>query len=82
MSRSHNTAALILHPSRRTEYIKANWLLKWVKPILQKVTNLWEFYQDQALIPAVSASYSSSKKEKEKELDVFEQITQDLRKYT
>jgi hypothetical protein len=30
----------------------------------------------------LSASYGSSEKEKEKELDVFDQIAQDLRKYT
>ena len=30
----------------------------------------------------MSALYNSSEKEKEKELDVFDQIAQDLRKYT
>jgi hypothetical protein len=30
----------------------------------------------------VSASYGSSEREKEKELNVFDQIAQDLRKYT
>ena len=47
---------------------------------MQKVTNLWESYRDQAPIP--TTLYSSSEKEKEKELDMFDQIAQDLRKYT
>ena len=75
-------AALILHPNRRTEYIKANWPKEWVKPILQNVTNLWESYRDQALVPTMSVSYDHSEKKKEKELDVFDQIAQDLGKYT
>ena len=37
-------AALILHPNRRTKYIKANWKKQWVKPTLKKVKDLWETY--------------------------------------
>jgi hypothetical protein len=45
------------------------------------VTNLWESYWDQNLVSIVSALYNSSEKKKEKKLDVFDQITQDLEKY-
>ena len=41
------------------------------------MTNLWESYRDQASISIVPTSYSSEKG-KEKELDVFDQIAQDL----
>lgn len=50
--------------------------------------NLWEGYRDQALTgdqaldPIVSASQGNFEKEKEKELEVFDQIAQDLGKYT
>ena len=46
------------------------------------MTNLWESYRDQASVSVVSALYSSSEKGKEKELDIFNQIAQDLEKYT
>ena len=32
-------------------------------------------------MPGIAAAYNSSEKEKEKELDVFDQIAQDLGKY-
>jgi hypothetical protein len=37
-------AALILHPARRTRYIEANWIKKYVKPTLANVKKLWEEY--------------------------------------
>ena len=77
-------AALILHPNRRTEYIKANWPAKWVKPILKKVKELWESYRERApLNPLIPTSYDAAKDRlQEKELDVFDQIAQNLKKYT
>jgi hAT family C-terminal dimerisation region len=51
---------------------------------VQNVTKLWESYRDQShqtLVPMMSASYDCSEKGKEKELDVFDQISQDLWKY-
>jgi len=77
-------AALILHPLRRTDYIKNNWPSKWAKPVLNNVTKFWETYRDQShrtLVPGIAAAYNSSEKEKEKELDVFDRIAQDLGKY-
>jgi hypothetical protein len=77
------TAALILHPARRTKYIKTNWPAKWVKPNLKKVEKLWEDYQEK--IPALSLATSydepQRKPEEEKELDAFDRIGQDLGKY-
>jgi hypothetical protein len=46
------------------------------------VKTLWESYRDQLPVPVVSTSYGSSEKGKEKELDIFDQIAQDLGKYT
>ena len=46
------------------------------------MTNLWKFYRVQTLVFIISASYDHSEKKKEKKLDVFNQITQDLEKYT
>ena len=34
------TAALVLNPSRRTRYIKANWLRKWARLALAAVKKL------------------------------------------
>lgn len=76
------TAALILHPSRHTQYIKANWLVKWAKPNLKKVEKLWESYGEKALVPSLSTSYDKVQhKPEEKELDAFDRIAQDLGKY-
>ena len=48
---------------------------------MQNVTNLWKSYQDQTLVSIVFALYDNSEKKKEKKLDVFDQIAQDLEKY-
>ena len=40
------------------------------------MTKFWEFYQDQILVSM------KKKKKKEKKLDVFDQIAQNLEKYT
>jgi hypothetical protein len=36
------TAALILHPARRTQYIQKNWKKEWQEPGLTRVKELWE----------------------------------------
>jgi hypothetical protein len=76
-------AALILHPTHRTAYIKANWPAKWIKPALKKVTELWESYRDANLIsPTISMSYDSTRdKQPEKEKDEFDEIAESLKKY-
>jgi hypothetical protein len=68
-------AALILHPSRRTKYIEANWPKKLVKSTLEKVKKLWEKYWEATPSPTtlVSSSYSNTPKEP-KELNAFDQI--------
>ena len=58
------------------KYINANWSSNWIKSILKNVTKLWEFYQDQTLVSM------KKKKKKEKKLDMFNQIAQNLEKYT
>jgi hypothetical protein len=64
-------------------YIKTNWPARWVKPNLKKVEALWEEYREKILIPSLTTSYDETqrKPKEEKELDVFDQIGQDLRKY-
>lgn len=71
-------AALILHPSRRTKYIRANWKAKWQKPVLKKVKELWEFYRERS--PSLISLYER-KPSQDQDLDVFDQIAQDLGKY-
>ena len=44
--------------------------------------NLWKSYRDQTLISIISISYDYSEKKKEKKLNMFDQIAQDLKKYT
>ena len=77
-------AALILNPKRRTRYIETHWPKKWARPTLAKVKKLWEKYREQApLSPLVITTlYDAAKKKKlEKELDIFDQIAQDLKKH-
>jgi hypothetical protein len=50
-----------------------------VKPTLKKVKDLWETYRERAPT-LVSQSYD--KAPEEQELDVFDQIAQNLGKYT
>ena len=79
-------AALILHPARRTRYIEANWMKKYVKPTLANVKKLWEEYRKIALIPkpSLSCSKGSCRKtqEKKRELNTFNQIAQSLSQVT
>ena len=77
-------AALVLHPMRHMAYIKANWKDKWAKVALRKVKELWEVYQEQALtsLASLSPSYSRPSQQPLKELDAFDQIAQNLGKYT
>ena len=44
--------------------------------------NLWESYRNQTLVSIMSVSYNHSEKKKEKKLNIFNQIAQDLEKYT
>ena len=77
-------AVLILHSLHHTDYIKNNWSFKWIKSVLNNVTKFWETYWDQnhwTLVSEITAVYNNSEKKKEKKLDVFNQIAQDLEKY-
>ena len=53
---------------------------------MQNVTALWELYRDQAPISTLSTSFDNldigKEKGKEKQLDKYDQIAQDLHKYT
>ena len=66
-------AALILHPSCRTKYIKVNWPKKWVKSTLEKVRKLWEDYREAAPLPTSSVSASYDRRLTElRELNTFD----------
>ena len=72
--------ALILHPSRRTRYIKLYWPKKWVKTTLERVKRLWEDYWEAAPLPTSSISASYNKRlNKPRELNTFDQIAQSLK---
>jgi hypothetical protein len=53
---------------------------------MQNVTALWESYRDQIPVSALSTSFNNldigKEKGKEKQLDRYDQIAQDLNKYT
>jgi hypothetical protein len=51
---------------------------------LRNVEKLWEKYREEAHSPSITLLYSapSTKKPLEKELDVFNQIAQNLKKHT
>ena len=50
-------AAIILHPGRRTGYLKHNWEKKWVRPAIQAVQQLWERFKSQDSSIFMAASY-------------------------
>ena len=69
--------ALILHLSRHMEYIKTNWLAKWIKPNLKRVEKLWEDYRERTLVPSLATSLYDEvqhRLEEEKELSAFDRI--------
>ena len=52
------TAALILHPSWRTQYIWKNWKKEWQKPGLLSVKKLWETsYLNAPITPIILSSH-------------------------
>ncbi len=79
-------AAIILHPERRTRYIRANWEKKWQRPALEKVKGLWEDYRSQALGPETLSTQPSvlpyGQASTKQELDSYDRIVKDLNKFT
>jgi hypothetical protein len=75
-------AVLIFHLARRTRYIEANWIKKYVKPTLASVKKLWEEYREITLISEPPLLYSKGScyktQEKRRELKTFNQIAQSL----
>ncbi|KAM7223130.1 hypothetical protein V8F06_001686, partial [Rhypophila decipiens] len=64
-------AAIVLHPSRKSDYLKYNWEKKWTRPALQAVKNLWnEFKQhEEVLIPEVVTPKVTHKAQQDQEDD-------------
>ena len=53
--------------------------MKWQKPVLKKVKELWESYREKGPSPPISVY--ERKSTQDQDLDVFDQIAQDLGKY-
>ena len=65
-------------------YIKHNWPKNSIKANLKQVEKLWEEqYRNKALALSPTMLYTTAQHqpEKEKELDVFDQLGQDLNRY-
>ncbi len=66
--------ALILHPSRRLNYIKKNWKKEWQRPAFTNVKKLWESYQERRIVDNLVPPFSN-----ESVLDEYDKIA---RKHT
>lgn len=73
-------AAIVLHPSRRTHYIRHNWKKQWIQPALRDVKRLWEVYRETTVIDSMMAS--SYEADLSRKLDAFDLIAQDLNKFS
>ena len=75
-------AALILHPSWRTSYIKQVWKKDWQKPALQSVKALWERFRNSKhhhINTIKGFNPHINTQEAAKELNKFNQIEKELK---
>jgi hypothetical protein len=75
-------AALVLHPNYNIQYIKENWDASSVNSILEMVGKLWGTYRDKNTNLVSILSNPIEERLPERELDMFDQIAQGLKKYT
>jgi len=72
-------AAIILHPSRRTQYIRHNWKKEWQRPAFQNVKRLWEIYRESSVVnPVRIPSYEA---DLSRDLDDYDLFARDLNKF-
>jgi hypothetical protein len=64
-------AAIILHPSRRTGYLKHNWDKKWVRPAIQAVKKLWDDFKNQVFIPSLAPPFEEATEDLDDDYDIF-----------
>jgi hAT family C-terminal dimerisation region len=75
-------AALILRPNYNIQYIKENCDASSVSSILEMVEKLWETYRDKNANLVSVLSNTIEERLPERELDMFDQIAQGLKKYS
>jgi hypothetical protein len=66
-------AALVLHPSYRSQYIQKNWEYKWRKPAMDSIKQLWSKYQNLKVVDQEPPSI-----EKLKSHNIFEKIAEQM----
>ena len=83
-SSSYYAAALVLHPSRRTKYIRMVWPEHLQTPALEKVEDLWIRYRaDSECFATLHEEFSSIDISENRDLTPFEKVSHDLEsKYT
>lgn len=64
-------AAIILHPSRRTGYLKHNWDKKWVRPAIQAVKILWDHFKNRDFIPSLAPPVEEPTEDLDDDYDIF-----------
>lgn len=78
-------AAIVLHPNRRTRYIRHNWRKEWQRPALQAVKKLWESYRDTISVDSLavvdSLGISLQETRLSRNQDTYDIIKQDLYRY-
>ena len=75
-------AALILHPSRRLDYIRAHWPKKFQEPAIRAMKKLWEDYREKNPSPE-SHKVSETPRNLPAAVgkSIFDQFAQDLSSY-
>ena len=71
-----------MHPNYNIQYIKENWNASLVNSILEMVEKLSGTYRDKNTNLVSILSNSVEERLLERKLDMFDQITQGLKKYT
>jgi len=66
-------ASLLLHPSRRKEYIEKNWKPSWQNKVLKSVKKLWREEYGQREVQLISAQSSPGRTVEPDEFDLIEQ---------
>jgi hypothetical protein len=67
--------ALVLHPSRRLNYIKKNWKKEWQKPALEGIQRLWNTYRDDGILDL--SLLEIQQQPDDEDLDEFDKIAMD-----
>jgi hypothetical protein len=69
-------AAIILHPSRRTQYLKKMWKRKWYLKAIAHVQSFWEEYRETVDLSTLTSDISELDIQPIKPLSIFRTIAQ------